>query len=220
MSRKNSAQQGRYNAILIFLTILFILYQKFAYPDTLPYVAEGESIVLYTEPKEIKQYRPGIVDATDRYIYICYGTQDIISAYDWDGNFAFAILFSCDGRGNAITCYNNLLYIKDGDHRVYVYDDDQLVEYYPPGEFDIEGFYFTPYASKASNKTSKALVILDGTKVLDRNGNLIFTVNKSSAGNVVFVVLCIILVVGKTFIKTKKENTSEQFSSSPEDIAK
>ncbi len=114
--------------------VLLLVALCFPSKNDLPYVAEGETAIVHSLPKTLEKAKADAAAATDEYIYILYSSLDAVAAYDRSGTFSHAIVFSNNGRGNSIKCHEGLLYILDGEGRMYVFQGKELLEYRPAGQ--------------------------------------------------------------------------------------
>jgi hypothetical protein len=153
--------------VLFYIVGIWFVFWLLIESDKTP-VAPPNTAVIYEDKEEYAQTHKVIqVDATDNYIYLNHG--QVISVFDWKGEYCFSIVTYNPGNGLAtIYCVGNELFLVDKKFNVFRYVGRELIENYSIRHGDQYGTFTDQMREKKNN-----LVSLKGYKIVDMDGNVI-----------------------------------------------
>ena len=162
------------SGILLGILLLFYAFKHQAEVPA-PYQLESAPSVSYRYETFARAEGVHSVDASEEYIFLSHGHDNVISAFDWGGSYCFTIVTEQYRRRNGfleLICCGNELTIIDQHSHVYVYDGPRLIREEQLGSLE-------EYSRFQSELTARRnhLVTLRGTQVVDEDGNPVLTVS-------------------------------------------
>lgn len=107
---------GRFFVKLVIAVLLaanlYTILHGIAMDSKVPCPAKGNAYFIY---EELLTEPVTDIDATEDYIYFLYRPLDVISAYDWNGNYQFSVCFDRSAQ-------NGVLYMECDAEKLYVND--------------------------------------------------------------------------------------------------